>query len=78
MGLIQGLPLSPVLYDVYTKGLADLRQNGPSKVFTLADGRLKTSRDTQEAAEIVQQKLDNLSYLFSHHSRNGTNIVMHS
>ena len=43
-----------------TKGLADLNQNGPSKILTLADGglRYKTSKDSQEAAEAVQQQLD--------------------
>ena len=40
MGLPQGLPLSPVLFSVYTKGLADLNQNRPSKTLTLADDRL--------------------------------------
>ena len=34
MGLPQGLSLSPVVFNVYTKGLADLNQNGPSKVLT--------------------------------------------
>ena len=47
-GLPQGSLLSPVLYNVYTKGLADLNQNRPRKVLTLAgDG----SRYTQEAAK---------------------------
>ena len=40
MGLPQGLQLSPVLFSVYTKGLADLNQNRPSKILTLADDRL--------------------------------------
>ena len=36
----QGSPLSPVLCNVYTKGLADLNQKGLSRVLTLADDRL--------------------------------------
>ena len=46
-----------------TKGPADLNQNGPSKILTLADGglRYKTSKDSQEAAEAVQQQLDSVS-----------------
>ena len=40
MGLPQGSPLSAVLFNVYTKGLAELNQNGPSKILTLADDGL--------------------------------------
>ena len=63
MGLPQGSPLSPVLSNVYTKGLADLNQNEPSKIFTLADDGLiyKKIKDFQEAAGAVQQQLDSVS-----------------
>ena len=56
-------PLSPVLFNVCTKGLADLNQNGPSKFLTLVDEGLiyKTSKGSQEATEAVQQQLDSVS-----------------
>jgi len=61
MGPPQGSPLSSVLFKVYTKDLADLNQNGPCKFLTLADDGLRTSKDSQEAAEAVQQQLDSVS-----------------
>ena len=63
MVLPQGSPLLSVLYKVYTKGLADRNQTGLSRVLTLADDGLiyKTTRDIQEAAEVVQQQLENVS-----------------
>ena len=56
MGIPQGSSLSPVFFNVYTKGLADLNQNGPSKILILAEDGLiyKTSKDSQEAAKAVQ------------------------
>ena len=49
MGLPQGSLLLPVLFNVYTKGLADLNQNGPRKILTPVDNRLeyKTSKDSK-------------------------------
>ena len=60
MGLPQGSPLSAILFNVYAKGLADLKQNEPSKILTEADDGLiyKTSRDSQEATDAMQQQLD--------------------
>ena len=40
MGLPQGSLILPVLFNVYTKGLANLNQNGPSKILTVADDGL--------------------------------------
>ena len=40
MGLPQGSLILPALFNVYTKGLADLNQNAPSKILILADDRL--------------------------------------
>ena len=56
----QGSQMLPVLFNVYTKRLADLNQTGPSKILTLADDGLIyiISKDCQEAAEAVSQQLD--------------------
>ena len=64
MGLPQGSPLSPVLYNVYTKGLADLKSNGLSRVLTLADDGLiyKTSSDISTAVTAVQEQLEKVSH----------------
>ena len=68
--LTMGLPphppppnLSPVLYNVYTKGLADLNSNGLSRVLTLADDGLiyKTANDTHTAVTAVQDQLGKVS-----------------
>ena len=40
MGIPQGSSLSPVFCNVYTKSLADLNQNGLSKILILADDGL--------------------------------------
>ena len=63
MGLLQGSPLSPVLYIVYTKGLVDLNSNGLSQVLTLADDRLiyKTASDIHTAVTAVQEQLEKVS-----------------
>ena len=64
MGLPQGSPLSPVLYNVYTKGLADLNSNGLSRVLTLADDELiyKTASDISTAVTTVQEQLEKVSH----------------
>ena len=63
MGLPQGSSLSPVLYNVYAKGLVDLNNNGLSRVLTLADDRLfyKTARDIHTAVTAVQEQLEKVS-----------------
>ena len=60
VSLPQGSLILLVLFSVYTKGLAELNQNGPSKILTPVDDGLiyKASRDSQEAADAMQQQLD--------------------
>ena len=55
--------LTDPLQCLYTKGLADLNQTGPSKILILTDDGLiyTTSKHSQEAAEAVQQHLDSVS-----------------
>ena len=64
MGLPQGSSLSPVLYNVYTKGLADLNSNGLSWVLTLADDGLiyKTASDNSTAVTAVQEQMEKVSH----------------
>ena len=56
--------LSPVLYNVYTKGLADLNGNGLSPVLTLADDGLiyETASDNNTAVTTVQEQLEKVSH----------------
>ena len=55
--------LTDPLQCLYTKGLTDLNQTGPSKILILTDDGLihTTSKHSQEAAEAVQQHLDSVS-----------------
>ena len=64
MGLPQSSPLSPVIYNVYTKGLADLNSNGLSRVLTKLtnDGLFyKTASDISTAVTAVQEQLEKVS-----------------
>ena len=58
MGLPQGSALSHVLYNVCTKGPADLTDNGLSRVLTLVDVGLiyKIANDTYTAITAVQEQ----------------------
>ena len=58
------LPLSPVLYNIYTKELADLNINGLSLVLTLADDGLiyKTARDIHTAVTAFREQLEKVSH----------------
>ena len=58
------LPLSPVLYIVYTKGLEDLNSYSLSRVITLADDGLvyKTVSDINTAVTTVQEQLEKVSH----------------
>ena len=63
VGLPQGFPLSPFLYNVYTKGLVHLNSNGLSRVLTLADDGLiyKTASDIDTADTTVQEHQEKVS-----------------
>ena len=53
----------PLQCIVHAEGLADLNQNGPSKILILADDGLiyRTPKDSQEAVRAVQQQLASVS-----------------
>ena len=67
MGLPQAPPpppLSPVLYNVYRKGLADLNSNGLIRVLTLVDHGLiyKIASGTHTTVTTVQEQLQKVSH----------------
>ena len=64
MALPQGSSLSPVLYNVYTKGVADLNSNGLSRMLTRADDGLiyKTASDIHTAVTYVEEQLEKVSH----------------
>ena len=63
MGFPQGFLVSPVLFNVYDKKLADLNGNGLARAYTLAQVGCdyEAARDTQKAATAVQEQLDKVS-----------------
>ena len=60
MGLLQGYPSPAVLFNTYTKELADLKTNGLSQVPTLTDDGLvnKTAMNTNTAVTALQEQLE--------------------
>ena len=63
-GTFTRLPLSPVLYNIYTKGLADLNSNGLNGMLKLADYGLiyKTAIDINVAITSAQMQLEKVSH----------------
>ena len=63
-GTSQGSPLSPVLYSVHTKSLADLNSICLSCVLSLADDVhiYETASDTHTAVTIIQKQLEKVSH----------------
>ena len=60
MGLQHGSLMSPVFYNVDTKGLARLNSYGLNRVLTTADDFLiyKTVSDTRTAVNAVKKRLE--------------------
>ena len=63
-GTSKRLPLSQVIYNIYTKGVADLNSNNLSQVLILADDGLiyKTASDFHTAVTAVQEQLEKVSH----------------